>query len=154
MPNAYENSLALERFLYESNRIDDIYQVTPDEIATGLKFLASEPPDIALLQQYVRAARGNAELREWAHMASADRHNYPDSGPMIHRAVSLILEKARNNAAGAFELHREFMRLSPFESGNGQAGRLLWLYQVRRHYGGMRASFLHGFYTQALANGE
>jgi len=65
MPNAYENSLALERFLYESNRIDDIYQVTPDEIATGLKFLASEPPDIALLQQYVRAMPSCANGRIW-----------------------------------------------------------------------------------------
>lgn len=142
----------IERFLYESNRLNDIYAVSEVERSIAAKVIGSDDIDIGALEEYASVAAEAAMLREFSNLIPVDRirGGFPEGGLMIRHTLGQIIRKAKENAASPFIVYCEFLRLSPFTAGNGPSARLLWLWQTLRFGSGVRESFLLHFYQQAI----
>lgn len=102
--------------------------------------------------------------------AIEDRQGYratPPGGANIRARLDILIARANNWCAqrasrseqhpgdgSPWDVHIRFTVLHPFmgspEGGNGRAGRMLWLWQMRDQ--DLGKSFLHQFYCQTIEN--
>lgn len=146
----------LDRFIFESNRLAGVYMAGKEEADAARAFLMHELPTVSVLEPYVRLAGDNGVLREFSHQIPIDasRFDIVEGNPMMRHLAAQVLDRAVGNAASPFLVHCEFMRLSPFSSGNGQAGRLIWLWQMLRFGNHFNGSFSEQFYQQVVGDAQ
>lgn len=139
----------LAGFVAESNRIERIIGVTPDQIAAHQQFL-NEQLSVASLERLVKVLQPDAVLRDRDGLdVRVGAFFPPRGGPSIPYKLAGILASAKvlNHP---YDTHRAYESLHPFTDGNGRSGRALWL----RMMGGISRvplGFLHHWYYQSLA---
>lgn len=126
-----------EAFQTESNRIEGIQEVTPDEVQALIGFTKlpeltiANVSDLALIY-----TKGYGLLRRHPGMnVSVGNHRPPFGGPEIVSDLMKILYMANEGpqtSRGAYEVHHAYETLHPFRDGNGRTGRAIFLWQELR----------------------
>jgi Fic family protein len=147
---------ALTGFVAESNRIEGILRdVKPVELQSTDEFIIAPILSNDLIAQlaWVYAGdKGTLRSEPGVNVVVGD-HRPPESGPLIPQLLEKLLGEIQAGKHSPYEAHVHFETLHPFYDGNGRTGRALWLWQMHRDFGGVRAlslPFLHRFYYQTL----
>lgn len=140
----------LVRFIAESNRIEGIFRVIPDEIEAHSALLARAVLSVEDLEAFVNAV-ARAPLRRSKDMdVQVGIHVAPRGGPKIEEALSALLAQA-NQGFDPHDVHHRYEDLHPFMDGNGRSGRAIWLWMMRRQRCWVyQSSFLQTWYYQSL----
>lgn len=144
----------LRDFVKESNKIEGMTEVTPEEIAAHKDFFALPNIQLEYLQEFVYRVAG-ARLRQYSGMnVRVGDHYPPPGGPDIRTALIDHLYQVNMGRSGPYQLHCAYETLHPFDDGNGRSGRALWAWRMMRdgrtrffHLG-----FLHEWYYQSLSS--
>lgn len=137
----------LTAFLLESNHIERIEGVRPEEITAAKVFLASGKLSIPAIEMYLSVAQPGAILRDRAGLDVVVGNHHPLQGsPHVKLLLSRLLKQINAGELNPFHAHVAYESLHPFTDGNGRSGRLIWLWQM----GSSPLGFLHRFYYQTL----
>lgn len=137
------NYAALVRFIMESNAIEGVCDDPVNvEIAAHVDFL-EKTPTVESLERFLAVCEPGAALRR---QPGVNIIGAPLGGPEVDAELRCLLAMT----APPYERHLAFMRLQPFTSGNGRAGRVLWLHNM----GGIDNvpfGFLSTWYSMSLS---
>lgn len=144
------NFYTLRDFVTESNRIEGIHKVRPEDMEAHERFLQLDRISIGDLGMFVDQVQPGAVPR-FTQGRDVRVGNYiaPRGGPQIMDALGDLLARVNEGILGPYQAHIEYEMLHPFTDGNGRSGRALWLWCM----GGMNSAplgFLHHFYYQTL----
>jgi len=140
----------------ESNRIEGIETVTPEEKVEHTRFIDLPFLTINDLTHFVSVYQPNAKLRTSIGM-NVKVANYvpPPGGPLILTTLAAIISDANQSDAtskgdeAAWRIHLRYENLHPFTDCNGRSGRAIW-YWMMRNRPLFNLGFLHAFYYQTL----
>lgn len=150
----------IARFVEESNRIEGLFDVRPQEVEATKVFVALDDVRQSDLEAFVSACQPGAVIRDRVGLnVRVGSHIPPSGGRQIVESLHTLLERA-NKPAGVYSpwrLHVDYETLHPFTDGNGRSGRVLWLWMMlhlgnRHAVQAMQLGFLHTFYYQTLEN--
>lgn len=141
-------------FIKDSNEIERIYrEPSIPEIEEFYRFYAKDKIKVSDMEQFVSVYQPRARLR----LSSFDNVQIgayvpPNGGQHILYQLDSLLYRATNNRTeeGAFKIHNSFELLHPFTDGNGRAGRMLWVWQMK-YLDPFSYSFLQRYYYQSLS---
>lgn len=140
----------LQAFLAESNKIEGIYHVRPDEIEAAERFLVQPSITIPNVSAYVTVT-ARAELRDRPGMDVRIGNYLPmGGGPDVVESFQRLLGWINNNQVEPFDAHRDYERIHPYMDGNGRSGRLIWLWHMNKCGRATDLGFLHHWYYQSL----
>lgn len=140
----------LQAFLAESNKIEGIHHVRPDEIETAERFLVQPSITIPMVSTYVMVT-ARAELRDKPGMDVRIGTFFPiGGGPDVVDGFQRLLGWINENSIKPFDAHRDYERIHPYTDGNGRSGRLIWLWHMNRTGRDASLGFLHTWYYQSL----
>lgn len=138
-----------QRFVRESNMIEGIHQITPEEVAATVHFVDLTRPTVKDLVKLVKVYQPNAVLRSTKGLdVRVGSYLPPPGGPDIVDHLEAVL----NDNFSPWHRHCEYEKLHPFTDGNGRSGRALWAWAMFAEGHGVELSFLHHFYYQTLTN--
>ena len=139
-----KNSVALERFVAESNKIEGIVrEPLIKEVDELLRFLKLDTITVEELERFVKVYQPDARLRdEYGLDVRVGSHYAPLGRPEMRK----ILEGLLSLPADPYKMHILYEDLHPFTDGNGRSGRALWAWQMQD----ISLGFLHMFYYQTL----
>lgn len=144
----------IHRFVTESNHIEGIHDVNPNELTEFRRFINLRTITVEELERFVSVYQPEAKLRTKAGMdVRIGMYLPPRGGPGIAQDLEPLLDLANSSRAdiAAFQVHVLYEKLHPFTDGNGRSGRMLW-YHMMRGTELMSLGFLHAFYYQTLRN--
>ena len=139
--------ITLEEFVAESNRIEGIDGVSPDDMKAHEELLALRELSVKDIERFVSLVQPNAILRRPVGLnVRVGNHIAPAGGPKIEPALSDILKSANNLmdspaklgfdiSYGAYVTHMDYENLHPFSDGNGRSGRAIWLWMHKGYTG-------------------
>lgn len=150
----------LRAFVAESNRIEGIQrEPTSGEVwATG-QFVERDSVTSRDLVILVAVFQSGAVLRDEPGLdVWVGAHRPPPAGPGIPRELERVLAMA-NRGRHPYLVHHDYETLHPFSDGNGQSGRALWLWGMRRRTERewrqvLALGFLHSWYYQSLDHSQ
>ena len=148
----------LEKFIWESNKIENIIGVSLTDKAAHKALLALDVIRVPDLEMFVHTITRDHVLRDKVGL-DVQVGNYipPAGGSDIRTNLHALLFTL--DARSPFETHLQYEALHPFTDGNGRSGRALWLWQMLQK-GGTSATqarglgFLQTFYYSVLAQGN
>lgn len=148
--------MSLEAFVAESNRIEGIRRVRPEEVDAHEKFLALVAPTVAALENFVSIIQPGAKLRAHIGMnVSVGPHLPPPGGPAIKDQLTELLRLVQTNFLSPYQAHQEYETLHPFMDGNGRSGRVLWAWHmIEAGRDPFTLPFLHRWYYDSLDEGS
>jgi Fic/DOC family len=144
----------LMAFIRESNAIEGILREPfGDEVAAAENFLAAPTIFVATLCELQSIFAPNMPLREVpGENVRVGSYVAPPGGPEIRTRLENILHNAHTKGS-PWRAHCLFEMLHPFMDGNGRAGRMLWVWHMRRiGLDPFIRPFLHSWYYQTLEN--
>ena len=131
--------ITLEEFVAESNRIEGIDGVAPDDMMAHEELLSLRELSVKDIERFVSLVQPNAILRRPVGL-NVRGGNYvaPPGGPKIEPALEKLLglvnrdwvEEGHCDPA-AYKAHLAYENLHPFSDGNGRSGRAIWLWMRR-----------------------
>lgn len=140
----------LQAFLIESNKIEGISHVRPDEIEVAERFLVQPALTEPLVSVYVWTT-AQAVLRNKAGMdVRIGTYFPPPGGPDLIDSYQKLIGWINSNSIKPYDAHREYEKLHPYTDGNGRSGRLIWLWHMNKSGRGTDLGFLHHWYYQSL----
>ena len=153
----------LQRFVFESNRIEGINGTRPEEIQAHAQFLDLPTITIASIIELVRVLQPDARLRDRKGLNVRVGSHVPMlGGPKVYQTLTALLLDVNgveptssavrlSHFMTPHEAHVAYEDLHPFTDGNGRTGRAIWAWQMLRLPGpGISRGFLHQFYYQTL----
>ena len=150
--DAINKETSAKSFIQESLRIEGIHRPpTYAEIEEHHRFMELDQVKVEDLEQFVSVYEPNAKLRNKRGLDVRVGNYYaPIGGESITTQLMLILCQANNKSITPFIAHKMFEDLHPFLDCNGRAGRMLWMWMMRKApYG-----FLRTWYYQSLSEGR
>lgn len=144
--------LGLIEFVAESNRIEGIVrEPTTDEILASECFLhLFQVGPVTLCQLQEVFAPGKPLRQQEGMNVRVGGYVAPYGGSNIRTQLVKLLRLA-NNGADPWKTHVAYEKLHPFMDGNGRTGRMLWVWQMRKHgQDPFALPFLHRWYYQTL----
>jgi hypothetical protein len=147
-------TMSLENFQRESNRIEGIAVVLDGQVAALRHIVEAQTLTVACVEAYVSACQPGAVLRRAIGLnVRVGDHIAPPGGPGIETSLTQILSSLTGKSA--WEAHVTYETLHPFTDGNGRSGRAVWLWRMLRgtdweRQAALRLGFLHTFYYQTL----
>ena len=146
------------KFVKESNIIEGIYrEPNMSEMDEYARFMRLDHVSIEDIECFVKIYEPTARLRtELGDDVRVGSHIPIPGGSKIRVELQKILDQAKriytyaHDSSMAWELHRKYENLHPFNDCNGRSGRMLWAWQMNLFN---TLSFLHRFYYQTLQYG-
>lgn len=151
--------ITLEEFVAESNRIEGIDGVSPDDMKAHEELLARPRLMVQDIERFVSLVQPNAILRRPAGLnVRVGNHIAPPGGPKIEPALKKLLRLVNRGWVeeghcdpAAYQAHLAYEDLHPFSDGNGRSGRAIWLWMRRGLTG---RGFLYEWNKQVLSFGD
>ena len=151
--------ITLEEFVAESNRIEGIDGVAPDDMMAHEELLSLRELSVKDIERFVFLVQPNAILRRPAGLnVRVGNHIAPPGGPKIEPALKKLLRLVNQDWVeeghcdpAAYQAHLAYEDLHPFSDGNGRSGRAIWLWMRRGLTG---RGFLHEWNKQVLSFGD
>ena len=131
--------ITLEEFVAESNRIEGIRSVAPDDMMAHEELLSLRELSVKDIERFVFLVQPNAILRRPVGLnVRVGNYVAPPGGPKIEPALEKLLglvnrdwvEEGHCDPA-AYKAHLAYENLHPFSDGNGRSGRAIWLWMRR-----------------------
>ena len=146
------NDADLFSFIKESNRIEGISQVRPDDVKAHRVFLTLDEPRRENVCDAVWAL-AREKIRDKPGMNVRVGNHYPHGGgkdipEMLDNLLRTAVHSKASDAPHA--IHHWYETLHPFMEGNGRSGRLLWLWMHLESMTYMGLGFLHQWYYESL----
>ena len=143
----------LERFIMESNSIEDINR-EPNriEIQAHETLLSLDEVTVSDVNAFVMAIAGT-ELRDSPGMNVMIGGRSPISGgKRVVTGLRSYLNCLNWDLGSPDLLHNTYEMLHPYMDGNGRSGRALWAWQMLEfnHCFGLNFGFLRAYYYQTL----
>ena len=145
------NMMVIERFVSESNAIEQINRPpTDDEVVAHSLLFSLKELTIQTLENFVEMIDPEKKLRRTTGQDVRIGIHYPEpGGPNVVTQLEAILADA-NQGFGAWLIHNRYQHLHPFTDVNGRSGRALWAWQMLKKGRDIDRGFLLEYYYQTL----
>ena len=136
--------IPLREFVAESNRIENLDSVSPDDMKAHEEILALRELSVQDIERFVSLVQPNAILRRPVGLnVKIGSHFPPPGGPKIEPALKKLLglvnrdwvEEEGHCDLAAYKAHLAYENLHPFSDGNGRSGRAIWLWMHKGYTG-------------------